>query len=691
MDSPQDTALNENQQRNVVVTCQYINKLLADLEHSFIEARSNSPFSRYVNDLAPAEQRLVQDYIARVRTQLVRVLSGQGLSPTPRRVGVRYSILTHLAFVDIAVEELKPHYMRGYGAVAPEASAALNGIVEELHGTIGQLTRYLSVDRTEDLHSRLERIGASADRSLLDTLEELITKYGLVEFRSALATILDTLERRGLELAVFGRVSTGKSSLLNRLLGRDVLPVGVTPITAVPTRIGFGREPRLRVWFADGPSRELDVSALPEYASERENPANTKRVLRLVVELPAPFLESGVTLVDTPGLGSLATAGAEETLAYLPHCDVAAVLVDASSTITSEDLATVGSLLDAGIRVSVLLSKVDLLNETDREAALAYMRQMLTREFRAPVSVVPISVKPDFDSLFQQWQEAELGPLIVDQERERQKAAARKTEILRSQLEAALRRWSSVDQHPSAEGIAGATRGADTTLQTASGEITVLERRIDDITVLLPRRAPEIISRAAELINGKRDPQAALGDAFRQIAGDTARDISHDLQELSSSLMAACRQVSSSVEWVGESIEASNGDHRFREVPVPQLPPEIEVPAQGAERILGHGLARSIVAKRLEHAVGEAVKSTLDSYAAVLRRWALNNLDEIRLEWAATTDALRADIDRQLGHTQRASVSPQELQSDLQRLAVTPAADESVVGTGDRHTRTRDS
>ena len=147
------------------------------------------------NDLAPAEQRLVHDYIARLRTQLVRMLDGQGLPPAPRRFGLRHSLLTHLTFVDVAVEELKPHHMRGYGAVAPEAAAALNGIVEELHGTIGQITRALSVDRSEDLRARLARLGSGADAGLLDTLEELVRKYGLVEFRSALSTIVDTLVR----------------------------------------------------------------------------------------------------------------------------------------------------------------------------------------------------------------------------------------------------------------------------------------------------------------------------------------------------------------------------------------------------------------------------------------------------------------------------------------------------------------
>jgi len=104
-------------------------------------------------------------------------------------------------------------------------------------------------------------------------------------------------------------------------------------------------------------------------------------------------------------------------------------------------------------------------------------------------------------------------------------------------------------------------------------------------------------------------------------------------------------------------------------VPVPELPPGIEVPARGVERMLGQSVARSIVATRLEHAVGDAVRSTLEGYAAVVRRWALDNLDEIRLEWAATTDALRADIDRQQGHGQQAPVGPDELRQDLQRLS----------------------
>src|SRR5438093_8953615 len=102
MEPPQGSGLNESQQRRLTVTCHYVDRLLGDLERAFIEAQSNSPFGRYANDLAPAERRLVHDYIARLGTQLVRMLDGQGLSPTPHRIGLRHSLLTHLAFVDVA-------------------------------------------------------------------------------------------------------------------------------------------------------------------------------------------------------------------------------------------------------------------------------------------------------------------------------------------------------------------------------------------------------------------------------------------------------------------------------------------------------------------------------------------------------------------------------------------------------------
>jgi predicted GTPase len=152
--------------------------------------------------------------------------------------------------------------------------------------------------------------------------------------------ILDRLEDNSFEIAVFRRVSSGKSSLLNAMLETDLLPVGVTPITAVPIRLAYGESPAVTVWFANRPPERFAISKLPELVAEPLNPGNEKHVTRIVVQFSSPRLRDGITFVDTPGLGSLATRGAAETLAYLPRCDLGVILIDVGSTLTPDDLQT---------------------------------------------------------------------------------------------------------------------------------------------------------------------------------------------------------------------------------------------------------------------------------------------------------------------------------------------------------------
>ncbi len=126
----------------------------------------------------------------------------------------------------------------------------------------------------ENLQERLQRLEQTGDEiPILRKLESVISEHGLVEFRSTLSMILDRLEDNSFEIAIFGRVSSGKSSLLNAMLGIDVLPVGVTPITAVPTRLLYGETPVVHVWFANRTPEEFDIAHLPEFGWPRCLPA----------------------------------------------------------------------------------------------------------------------------------------------------------------------------------------------------------------------------------------------------------------------------------------------------------------------------------------------------------------------------------------------------------------------------------
>ena len=367
-DIPKAGLLNEFQARRLRVTCQYIDKLLDEIEEILHVTASKAAFPRFSPDVAPAQGRTIEDYVSRLRAQLVRVLDGQGIPREKPSIPASRAIHVALGTIDIAVEELKPHYMRGYGDLLEAAATELNGIVGELRSLVSKLDHYLAEGVGQDLKARLQRLEQkSNDLGLLSKIEEIVADRGLVEFRTTIASILDRAEDKTFEIAVFGRVSSGKSSLLNAILEADVLPVGVTPITAVPTRIAYGEKPSMRVSFAEAPAKTMEVARLAEFATEQQNPGNVKRVTRISATLPAARLRDGVTFVDTPGLGSLATSGAAETLAYLPKCDLGVVLIDAGSTLTTEDLQTILTLQEAAVPANVLLSKADLLGPEDRE------------------------------------------------------------------------------------------------------------------------------------------------------------------------------------------------------------------------------------------------------------------------------------------------------------------------------------
>ena len=155
--------------------------------------------------------------------------------------GSRWAANTALLYAAIAVDELDPDRLRGYGRIPDAGNNLLETINGELHSLIAKLQTCLAQDANADLQVRIERLDkASTDAKPVEELSRIITSHGLVEYREALAMIIDRMENRVFEIAVFGRVSSGKSSLFNYLWGVDCLPVGVTPVTAVPTRICHG-------------------------------------------------------------------------------------------------------------------------------------------------------------------------------------------------------------------------------------------------------------------------------------------------------------------------------------------------------------------------------------------------------------------------------------------------------------------
>jgi hypothetical protein len=135
--------LNEPQKRRLSVTCDYIDKLLQDVEQVLDSGSSKSPFSRYVMDVTPEQRSALEDYIRELRSALLRALAWQQMQPREARIPASRAVLINLNYIGIAIEELKPRYMRGAGSVPEDAVDGLNGVVRDLGVAAENMERYL--------------------------------------------------------------------------------------------------------------------------------------------------------------------------------------------------------------------------------------------------------------------------------------------------------------------------------------------------------------------------------------------------------------------------------------------------------------------------------------------------------------------------------------------------------------------
>jgi GTP-binding protein EngB required for normal cell division len=680
-------SLNEFQARGLTVTCQYVDKVIGEIGEILHSAASKAAFPRYVQDITPTQRRTIEDYLSRIRAQLTRVLDGQRIPRPEAWLPTSRAVYTALTTIDIALEELRPRYMQGYGEVAPELATELEGISGELRGLVERLNRYLMEDAGQDLRQRLARLEqTSGELELLTKIERIVTDRGLVEFRSAIASITDRLEDQSLEIAVFGRVSSGKSSLLNSILGEVILPVGVTPITAVPTRLRYHQTSLLTVWYAERSAETMDVARLAEFASERGNPNNQKRVVRMVVHLPSARLREGVTLVDTPGLGSLATTGAAETLAYLPSCDLGVVLIDAGSTITREDLETIQALYRAGIPVQLLLSKADLLSPENTERMVGYVRQSIADVYRIELPVHPVSAIAERRKELDEWFAAEILPLYERCRELKSASMRRKVGTLRGAVVAALtmqvrrsRGVSSTEQEK--------IREIESSLRKATGRIAETRNRLEKDIRTLGRVRELLLERAAIRLTEKwaegGDPAGQDMVVFEGIVLDVHQQAKFYHQEIES----LARDLHSELERAAKALGMPNGPSEEEFVSVIRAMPVFDFAAvrnlsNSAPSWMGlfgkAGLrvsARRLVNSRLEKPLGV----TLSVYSGILGEWTAAILNVIEKRFASYADGYRAQAERAQNTSALGSGEQSALLKDVHELgAIAPETSVSV-------------
>jgi GTP-binding protein EngB required for normal cell division len=652
-DQTQPDGFSEHHQRHVRTTFQYIDKLLSETEHTMTDAGSPSPFQTHSDDTTPIQRKVTHDYISRIREAMRRVMEELNIPPPEPHSGAVWAAAINLLYCSISLHELTPGRMRAYGPLSPEAADRLDGIRAELDGLVAKLRSYLGRGAGGDLQERLQQLGKTGDEiRLLSEIERIITAHGLVEFRGTLSMLLDRMESAAFEVGVFGRVSSGKSSLLNYILQTDVLPIGVTPVTAIPTRISHGPVAEAGIEFAEAQPQIIPLSELPEFATEQKNPGNKKHVTRIFVKLPSDRLAEGVRFVDTPGLGSLAVAGAEETIAYLPRCDLGIVLIDASAGLTPDDLVVVQALYQAGANAMVLISKADLFSAADREHMIAYVKTNLHNELRVEPPVYAISVFGEDAKLCDAWFESELRPFLAQHHQLAITSQKRKIGVLRETVIGALERRLvlrrvgseavSMESAALPEQATEALRNGDRILERAQAESFFLTQKIAKM-----HRA--IIDVAAERIGAalaESDDVGAASIFYDTLASFIAEPVAATRRSLEQTRDALAKAM--------DVVVSGSGRDASEELPKPTGMPLMDVNEISQKIVIekprllsffGKSVLASQVRRKLEIEYDRRLLEFLSLYANRLRRWMEQSINALRSAFTAFADMHRAHFE----------------------------------------------
>jgi GTP-binding protein EngB required for normal cell division len=242
----------------------------------------------------------------------------------------------------------------------------------------------------------LTSLVAAAKASIVDP------SHGDREIVAKLDQILARYDEGRLQVAALGQFKRGKSTLLNAILGVQLLPTGIIPITAVPTYIRAGSRPHLRMEFENGrpPVQSDDLSTFPtilaRYVSESENPANREQVLRVEITVVSTSLGDHVVLLDTPGVGSIFVHNSRAAEAVLSDCDVGVFVLSPDPPITEVELAYLDNVRRLIPKIYFVLNKADLLSETEQAVAVSFLTKVLEEKLgseQRPVQIFAVSAR----------------------------------------------------------------------------------------------------------------------------------------------------------------------------------------------------------------------------------------------------------------------------------------------------------
>ena len=216
----------------------------------------------------------------------------------------------------------------------------------------------------------------------LSRMAKFCDQLGMDERSVALKESKKKLQSHKFAVGILGEFKRGKSTVINALLGKEIMPADILPCSATMNRVSYDMKPSVQLKKMDGTVDEIAVEQLAQYVTKLDDnsSANAELIEEAIVFYPCKFCQNGVDIIDTPGLNDDERMNkiTEETV---PKLDAVIMVLTPDNPFSMSEADFVRNKLmcsDIG-RLVFLVNKIDNIRPTDRARVVESIRKKIEK------------------------------------------------------------------------------------------------------------------------------------------------------------------------------------------------------------------------------------------------------------------------------------------------------------------------